>query len=37
MLAVGIPPILYDHASEPIARKKKEGGKKTGASDAARD
>lgn len=29
-LAVGIPPILYDHASEPILweKKKKEGGKK---------
>lgn len=29
-LAVGIPPILYDHASEPIlwGKKKKEGGKK---------
>lgn len=31
MLAVGIPPILYDHASEPIARKKKGGREKNGS------
>lgn len=36
-LAVGIPPILYDHASEPILWEKKKGGReKTGASEARR-
>ena len=36
-LAVGIPPILYDHASEPILWEKKKGGReKTRASEARR-